>query len=436
VEVKKLKFAVIGGGMAGPLVSILLARRGYAVDLYEKRSLESLRLLASDRSFNLTLSQRGLAALRKAGLEDEIMKLVQPLHSRRTHFSDAGDLVAPYGKADHELLFSIRRSDLNRLLMQAVLHEPGVEVHDQTEFVAFDSERNELTIEDGRTQIRSQVDADFLIGADGIGSRVRDSLQRGRPATLHRTYFDWGYQEFPITAEEAIALALDSNHLHVFPRHRSLLIAIPNRDGSMTANLMLPLAGAGSFSALASFAAMEQYLDSNFSDLRQKIKNFSGKLAEKKIGYFQTLSTDVWTDGLHTLLLGDAAHAVFPFYGQGLNSALEDCVVFEQLLDQHSVEGAFVEFARERKIDTDALGELSNLHFERLKRGTKNTSGLAAYLSLSKSVYSLVAHTSLPYRKALAASKKQAGVAALFRQVALPAAALIVAALMGFVHAH
>jgi len=202
----------------------------------------------------------------------------------------------------------------------------------------------------------------------------------------------------------------------------------------MTANLMLPLEGPNSFLSLYSPALMLDFIQSHFPELCGSIRDFNGELVTQRTGYFQTLSTDQWTDGNNVLLLGDAAHGVFPFYGQGMNSALEDCSIFDSLLDYYSIPGAFIQFSKERKDDTDALCELSKLHFENLKRGSTNSPGLSERLGLSKSVYSMVAHSNRPYRDALKTLNRQKWIEQTLTRTGLSSVFLILVTLLEYRH--
>ena len=428
--------AIIGAGMAGPLAAIFLARRGYQVLLCEKRGPWSPSFLGADRSINMTLTRRGLAALEKAGLADEALKLTQPLRRRKTHCEDGRTNETRYGSGDAELLYSIRRVDLNRLLLGAAEKEAGVTIRHLTEFVDFRADRDQLTLKDLDQEQIYQEYVDFVIGCDGMSSQVREVLQRGRPADLKREYFDWGYIEVSISVEEARALGLDHDSLHVWPRENALFIGIPNRDGSITGNLMLPVDKEGRFGL--SDASFQKQMSTQFPDVSRAVQDFGSHLARRRVGHLSTLQTSLWAKSDKMLLIGDAAHSVFPFYGQGMNSALEDCLILDRLMDQYAGArgAAFSSFERERKIDTDALCALSHQHFRELKEGGTHKSIIHSVMGKLAPVYSIVAHTSRPYREALMRSRRQESLERVLRATAIPAliGMLIIGGALSIVH--
>jgi kynurenine 3-monooxygenase len=421
--------------MAGPLSAILLARRGFLVTLYERRSIERLNRIESGRSFNLTLTQRGLAAFRKIGLEDQVKSITQPLIGRTTHVSGNASVMVAYGKQSDEALYSVRRSELNRLLIESAASESRVVVRGQTEFLDFGSSSGALVIKDLKQDEVFSDNVDYLIGADGIHSRVRNTLHRGRPADLKREYFDWAYKEFSISSEESLSLGLRHDQLHVWPSGGILLIAIPNRDGSMTGDVMFPRGEERGLENLTTAQAWDKLIFFRFPALAQKVRGLNGDaLSRTRSGYLQTLSTSVWTDSTRTVLIGDAAHGVFPFYGQGMNSALEDSVILDRLIGESAgdLPQAFTRFERERKVDTDALCELSRQHFYELRKGGNRKPILSHLFEFESrgSIYSLVAHTTRPYREALREWKRQRQMARVAAWAIVPLTALVIAILL------
>jgi kynurenine 3-monooxygenase len=410
-----------------------LARRGFLVTLYERRSIERLDRIESGRSFNLTLTQRGLAAFRKIGLEDQVKAITQPLLGRTTHVRGNDSVTAAYGKQSDEALYSVRRCELNGLLIESAASEPGVVIRDQTEFLDFDSYSGELAVKDLRSNEVYSDNVEYLIGADGIHSRVRNTLHRRRPADLKREYFDWAYKEFSISPEESLSLGLRHDQLHVWPSGGVLLIAIPNRDGSMTGDVMFPREEEQGLEKLTTAQAWDKLIGSCFPALVQKVRGLNGDaLSRIRIGYLQTLSTSIWTDSMRTVLIGDAAHGVFPFYGQGMNSALEDCVILDRLIGESGgdLPQAFTRFELERRVDTDALCELSRQHFFELREGGSRKPILSRLFESRDSIYSLVAHTTRPYREALREWKRQRQMARVAAWALVPLTVLVITFLL------
>jgi len=427
---RSISIAVIGAGMAGPLISILLARKGYLVTLFERRALVGGDRLESGRSFNLTLTKRGLAAFQAVGLEDEVKATSMPLRSRTTHRSKLSNVQTRYGTQKDDVLYSIKRTELNQLLINAAQSTENISICDQREYLNFDSSNCQLTFKDlSNGEIHCEA-FDYLIGADGINSRVREVLQRGKPSDLKREYFEWAYREFSISKDESENLNLSGDSLHVWPAEGSLLIAIPNRDGSFTGDVLLPRQGSESFETITNAAQWNQFFSLRYHSIHRSVQNLQGEsINNRKTGYLQTLSTNIWTDSVRVLLLGDAAHGVFPFYGQGMNSALEDCLILDSLLNRtgENMPESFRLFEKERKIDTDALCELSRQHFFELKNGHRNNFNPLVFFTGGKTIYSMVAHSTRPYREALSELKRQKRLAYFLKWAALPAVAFLVA---------
>jgi kynurenine 3-monooxygenase len=411
---------IVGGGMAGPTLAMLLARRGYCVTLFEKRSREALAA-PGGTTFNLTLTQRGLAAIDALGLTDRVRAISQPLRLRKMHGPGGRTTDFRYGSTEDELLYSVKRAEINLLLMEAAERSPGVTVRYEREFMDYDRDRGEVRVRDLGTGREHLELADFLIGADGLHSRVRGVLHQGRPADLELKYFDWGYIEISVTEAECHSLGLQPDCIHVWPGDSTLFIAIPNRDGSMTGNLMLPLS-----SWPKTPDQMQGLIGMQFASLVGKLIDLGRHLISRRPRYLSILQTSCWTDADRILLIGDAAHGVFPFYGQGMNSALEDCLWLDRCLANSGEDRAraFALFEKERKIDTHALRELSVDHFHELKN-TRRHRFLPSLTRRMTPKYALVAHTTRPYREALDDLRRRKW------RARAAAAALVVATLLG-----
>lgn len=401
---------VVGGGLAGPLMALFLARRGYAVDLFERRGDLRRESAAGGRSINLTLAERGLAALRELGLERAAVdSLGTRLRARAVHDRAGGVDLIPYGTAEHEVLYAVSRVGLTRFLLDAADREPGVRLHFHRQCVEMNPDAAAVTVADLRSGVRRQYRADFVVGADGVYSEVRRHLLRGRFADFEQYYVPWRYKELTVAAGSGF----DPHALHVWPRGERMMFAIPNPDGSFNGVCVLPATGPDSFEAARTPRAL---FERDFPDVLPHLPALATEFARPEAA-FPTVKTSAWRYRDRVVLLGDACHAVIPFYGQGMNAAFEDCLLLDRQLAAHTDrEAAFAAYERSRRPDTDALADLCERNFTEL-RDTVRRPAVAARKRLALSVhravgdratplYTMVSHSTIPYAECVRRARR------------------------------
>jgi kynurenine 3-monooxygenase len=350
--------AITGAGLVGSLLAIYLRKRGYAITVFERRvDLRKMDLYAG-RSINLALSTRGIKALEEVGLADEIRKAAIPMHGRMMH-SLQGDLsFLPYGKQG-QFINSISRSDLNALLINEA-EKLGAEFLFDHRCLQVDLDQTTLTLHNNISNTTTTRQYDLIIGADGAFSAVRGAMQFTDRFDFSQDYIDHGYKELHIPAGAGKAFQLEKNALHIWPRESFMMIALPNPDGTFTCTLFFPFEGKPSFETLRDDQAIRNFFTSNFPDAVKLMPGLLEDFHSNPTSSLVTMKCFPWVRN-KTLLIGDAAHAIVPFYGQGMNAGFEDCRILNQLLGQHQDDWDIVlpEFQRLRKPDTDAIAQLA-----------------------------------------------------------------------------
>ena len=357
---RERKVVIIGAGLVGSLTAIILSQRGYKVDVYESRPDMRKQKTDGGRSINLALSSRGWRALKLAGIEDEVRKMVIPMKGRMMH-NDLGKLTfQPYGKqAQH--INSISRGGLNMLLMNAAA-KAGAQFHFNIKCTYVNYKTSTLIFDrHGHTDTRT---ADLIIGADGAYSAVRNAIQKTNRFNYEQYFIDHGYKELVIPADADGNHQLDINSLHIWPRGQFMLIALPNLDGSFTVTLFLPFEGTDSFKSFESDEAVKKFFGNVFPDAMALMPTLLDDWHRNPTSSLVTIRCFPWIKN-NILLIGDASHAVVPFYGQGMNSGFEDVRILKELLDQHNDQWELVmpEFQKQRKPDADAISELALQNF-------------------------------------------------------------------------
>jgi kynurenine 3-monooxygenase len=414
--------AIVGGGLAGSLLALALAQRGHRVDVYERRADPRRGGGESGRSINLGLSKRGIQALDDVGLLGEVMQRAVAMQGRVIHSRDGRVRFQPYGKDRREVLHSIDRNELNRLLLDRAEAQPGVRLHFGHRLARIDKERRELELEvDGAERLR--VRPRWVVGADGAFSRARQEMQRGERADYHQEYLEWGYKELTLEALPGGGSAIRLDALHVWPRGHCLVVSHANRDGSHTLTLFLPHEGPDSFASAQTPHAVKALFATYFPDLVALLPGLVEQWMKHPTGSLVTTRTAPWSWRDWMVLVGDACHAVYPFYGQGMNSAFEDCSALLAALRQHCMDpegdrtAAFEAYQRSRRPHTDTLAELSKANFVELRQRVRSPWFLArkrldvmlnrlmprAWLPL----YTMIAHTTIPYGDAVVRARKQ-----------------------------
>jgi kynurenine 3-monooxygenase len=345
---------IVGAGLAGALLAVLLARRGLTVTLYERRPDPRQTSPERGHSINLALASRGIRALERAGVMPQVAPLLIPMRGRMVHELSGKVALQPYGQRAHEVIYSVGRADLNRVLIEAALRHAPVSVQFNQPCVAVDPEDNLLTL-------RSQaVPLAPTIATDGAGSAVRGSLAAAGLIEVREEWLDHDYKEFTIPAVEGGAHALEREALHIWPRGGFMLIALPNTDGSFTATLFLARHGERSFASLTSPEAAVEFFAREFPDALPLMPQLREEFTRHPQGQLGTVHSSPWHLGGKVLLLGDAAHAIVPFHGQGMNAAFEDCVALDELLDggQDWAE-LFAQFEARRRPNAAAIARMA-----------------------------------------------------------------------------
>jgi kynurenine 3-monooxygenase len=402
---------IAGGGPVGTLLAILLARSGRRVRILEKRADPRQHPAERGRSINLALAARGLAALEHAGLRERMRSELIEMRGRRLHDAGGAGPLLAYGQAADEVIYAVGRERLNRLLIEAAAEYAGIELR-------FGHAARDFEVDSGILHWRDADGADAsgparpLIGADGAGSALRAALQRRGALQAREERLDHDYKELHIAPLANGGWPLEPHALHIWPRGGHMLIALPNPDRSFTATLFLPAHGAGSFESLATPAAARAWFAAQFPDALALMPDFDEQFARHPQSQLATLHCWPWR-APGALLVGDAAHAIVPFHGQGLNCGFEDCVRLAQLLERHAdFDQAAAEFERSRRPDTDAIATMAVENYEDM-RARVLAPDFAARKQLSLELerrfprrfiprYSMVMfHPEIPYAEAL-----------------------------------
>jgi kynurenine 3-monooxygenase len=359
--------AVVGGGLVGSLLSLYLVKRGYKISVFERRPDMRRSDVDAGRSINLALSARGLLALEEVGLDAHIRQIAIPMKGRMMHDMKGNLTFQAYGK-EGQFINSVSRSDLNIVLMNAA-EQSGADFHFSQRCVNVDIHNTSLTFTESGNfnplipplphQLKTEK-FDLIIGADGAFSSVRAALQFTDRFDFSQDYIDHGYKELHIPSGKDGAFQLEKNALHIWPRESFMMIALPNPDGSFTCTLFFPFEGTQSFSALDSEEKVKTFFQEVFPDAVPMMPTLMRDFNANPTSSLVTMRCFPWTKN-NTLVIGDAAHAVVPFYGQGMNAGFEDCRILNRLLDQYKDNWTTVldVFQQDRKPDTDAIAQLA-----------------------------------------------------------------------------
>jgi kynurenine 3-monooxygenase len=433
---------IAGAGLAGPLLAVFLARRGHRVTLHERGSDPRLRG-AAGRSINLALSARGIDALERVALAGQVMANALAMSGRMMHDRSGQLAYQAYSADGSKAINSISRHALNGLLLDAAEKEPGVVVRFEDRAVAVSADSGELVLEDPAGH-RSSAVHEVVVGADGAYSVLRDAIVRSERADYHQEHLPWGYKELTLAADSSGGFALDPSALHIWPRGDSMMIALPNPDRTFTATLFWPFDGPAGFAGLDDEDAVRARFERDYPDTTGLFADLTGEFVRHPIGTLVTARVWPWVRG-RLVLLGDAAHAIVPFFGQGMNCAFEDVVELDRCLDEtgESWPEALTTFAERRKPNTDAIADLALDNFVEMRdRVGSPAFRLAKRLEHAverwapdrfESLYELVSFTTVPYAEARRRAAAQRRFPANVMALAAAGAARIAAGVGGVV---
>ncbi len=362
---------ILGAGLAGSLLAIYLARRGYRVAVYEKRPDIRHHDAETGRSINLALSHRGIRALEEVGIAEQVLKQAIPMRGRMLHSLKGEQTFIPYGKDNSEYINSISRSELNRILIQVADAYEQVTFHFQMVCEEVCLETRQLRFKSLANHELVEAKGATILATDGAGSVVRQTLERLPGYESRSEFLEHGYKELTIPAHARGGFQLEKEALHIWPRGSHMLIALPNLDGSFTCTLFFPNQGQESFESLQTSEAVTRFFKKNFANARALMPHLLEEFQENPVGILGTVKCFPWYVGGRALLVGDAAHAIVPFYGQGMNASFEDCRVFDQCLAAHgsSWEKVFASYQKQRKENTDAIAQLAIENFYEMRDG-------------------------------------------------------------------
>lgn len=367
----KQKAIIVGAGLSGSLLSIYLAQRSIEVEVYESRADVRKTEVAAGRSINLALSDRGIAALREVGMDERMLREAVPMRGRMIHAVDGQTKLLPYSGRQGERINSISRAGLNRALINEAAKGAGVKFRFNQKCVNFDPKTGGALFENTRAGGRKTVRADTLIAADGVGSVVRKAMLDGgvQRFNFSQNWLEHGYKELHIPPGENGDFQLEKNALHIWARRQFMMIALPNFDGSFTCTLFLAHTGENSFEQLTDEKSLIRFFEINFPDAISLMPTLVEDFFANPIGNLGTIKCFPWNVGGKALLLGDSAHAIVPFYGQGMNASFEDCRVLNDLIEIHgeSWETVFDEFTKARKPNADAIAEMAEENFYEMR---------------------------------------------------------------------
>lgn len=375
---KQQNILIIGAGLCGSLLALRLGQRGYKVTVYEMRPDLRKVEISAGRSINLALSNRGIKAMKLVGIEDKVRELCIPMNGRMLHDVEGNMVMAPYSGREQEYINSISRGQLNALLMDEAEKHENVKIHFNKHCKSVDFEKTTAVFKDHDSKDEFVEDADIIIATDGAGSAMRQSyfLSKKFLFSFSQDWLSHGYKELSFHPTENGGYKTYKNALHIWGRDSFMLIALPNLDGSFTVTLFLSYEdGEYNFGNLTTPEKVIMFFQKYFKDALELMPNLVDDFFTNPTAPLGTVKCSPWHYKGNTLLMGDAAHAVVPFYGQGMNASFEDVTVFDQVLDEghQDWETIFKVYEQNRKQDTDAIADLSIDNFHEMKDHVNNT---------------------------------------------------------------
>ncbi len=401
---------ILGAGLVGSLLAIILRKRGYGVTIYERRPDMRSLTMSAGKSINLAMSARGWKALELAGLKEELEPIAIPMYGRYLHQPDGQTAFQPYSK-NNEAIYSVSRGELNRKLM-TLAEKNGAVIHFEHRCTQVEVANNVLHFE-RPDKTKTTVHADLLFGADGAFSALRASYAHMDRVNTAQNYLEYGYKELTIKAGANGEWLMEKNALHIWPRGKYMMIALPNTDGTFTCTMFMPFEGAVAFDKLKTEADVTALFDAQFADAKAMMPDLLTDFFTNPTSSLITTHIYPWIYKDKSALIGDAAHAIVPFYGQGMNAGFEDCSVLAGLLDEYGEdwEKIMPQYQHKRKPNGDAVAQLALLNFTEMRDKVADPKFLERkkiekelgirYPDQFISVYEMVSFSHIPYNTAI-----------------------------------
>lgn len=408
---------MLGAGLVGSLLSVMLGRRGYQVKLIEKRPDLRKVKWEDGRTINLALSERGWRALDRVGIVAGVKELAIPMYGRMMHDEKGKLTFQPYGK-EGQSIYSVSRSLLNEELMN-LAEEQRVQLLFEQKCMQVELEKPAIHLTHVVSGEQQIINPDILIGADGAFSAVRSTMQRTQRFNYQQYFIEHGYKELTIPPKADGSWAIDKHALHIWPRGNFMLIALPNPDGSFTCTLFFPFEGEVSFEKIRTTADVTSYFETFFPDILPLMPNVADEYLQNPTSSLVTIRCYPWSYKDKAVIIGDAAHAIVPFYGQGMNAGFEDCVILDDLMEKHGNNWLqiFKEYQTQRVANAEAIADLALQNFVEMRDYVADPKFLLRkkieahihqlYPELWTPLYTMIAFSHIPYADALRLGRKQ-----------------------------
>lgn len=415
-------FVVVGAGLGGSLLACYLADMGHRVHVFERRPDPREKGFLGGRSINLALSTRGITGLKGVGLDQAVLEDSIPMRGRMLHDPDGEVVYQPYSKNPTDAINSVSRAGLNITLLNAATKRDNIEMRFGCRCLDVDLEKPSVTFLDEQRGETIEATGDVVIGADGAFSAIRGAMQKTDRFNYEQSYLSHGYKELTIPPTESGEYAIDPHALHIWPRGANMMIALPNKDRSFTCTLFWPFAGRDSFESIDGDDSVRAHFEKVYPDAPAIMPTLLQDFRENPVSSLVTIRCRPWNFGGKVALLGDSAHAIVPFYGQGMNAAFEDCRVFAEQIAAHddSTDAALDAYANARHDNADAIADMALMNFVEMRDKTAST-----WFRLRKKLettlhkllpesflplYNMVSFSNIPYAEALSRARTQARV--------------------------
>ncbi|TVR81519.1 MAG: FAD-dependent monooxygenase [Chitinophagaceae bacterium] len=358
-----IKTTVVGGGLVGSLCTTILARKGFKINMYESRPDIRKVKISAGRSINLALSERGWKGLRAAGVEKAVKDIAIPMHGRQVHDEKGVENFQPYG-LEGQSIYSVSRGRINQILLEEAEKYENVNLHFNKRCTDINPQKGEITFTDTQSDEETLTSSDLIFGADGAYSAIRYNLQKTDRFNYSQQFLEHGYKELAMPPADDGTWKIKKEALHIWPRKSFMLIALPNTDGSFTCTLFLPYKGEQAFEHLNTKEDISRFFNRWFPDVVPLIPDLEDQFLKNPTSSLVTIKCSPWVFDNKVALIGDAAHAIVPFYGQGMNAGFEDCRVLNDLLQEDlSIPELLQKYQGERKPNGDAIAELALRNF-------------------------------------------------------------------------